>query len=718
MSKFFSKRRFHLSSPANLMPSFASGSNYNNNSSKNANSSSSPCSSSSSPIENGGFASPQSQKRLTRQRKLRHVTVDHFCMPEEEEEDGGGGGDRSKSLPGSPNSDSESRSPQRLPQQHWSLSAVPQPLPLPNNDEFRFPAEAYSRGEERSHRNGMNAEAGGTLISSKPSTYHRRRGYPQDINGEKVGYGIRLDVPPRSAPATTFTSPALSPKRFSTLDIFDSAFGVRQELHLSPPSRPSPVHSPPSQSPYLKVHLLNHKSPPERTDSNNNKVHPLPLPPGVSRPAVSSRRSLDKSEGQSTKGQWQKGKLLGRGTYGSVYEATNRETGSLCALKEVDVIPDDTKSLESIRQLEQEIKVLRNLEHPNIVQYLGSEVVSFFSASFILNPSNIVEDIFTTEIPSSMQVEDKFCIYLEHVHPGSISKYVRERCGAVTESVVRNFTRHILSGLAYLHSKKTVHRDIKGANLLVDSSGVVKLADFGLAKHLSPYVVDLSLKGTPHWMAPEVLQAAMRKDTDPEHTYTMDIWSLGCTVIEMVTGKPPWSEFSAVQAMFNVLNRSPPIPETLSSEGKDFLSRCLQRNPEKRSSAASLLEHPFVRNSFDHNLSLCKQEVCQRSNEILYTPRDSPAQHKDIPGSWVRHGRLQFHRETPKHQHAETTTDHLPATRHSPRSILEVVPSGSSPEPKFSSTHWGISQTPKRLPAENGRTYSLPSTPNRETYLL
>lgn len=682
MSKFFGKRRFHRSSPANLMPSFTSSSDYNNNSSKNANSSSSPCSSSSSPCGssmNGGFSSPQSQKKLTKQHNLRHVTVENFCMPEEDD------GDRSKSLPGSPNS--ESRSPHRLPQ-HWSLSAVPQPLPLPN-DEFRFPAEAYSRGDRRcrSHRCGMNTKTCGALISSKPSTYHRRRGYPQDINGEKVGRGIRLDVPPRSAPATTFTSPALSPKRFSTLDIFDYAFAVPQELRLSPPSRRSPVHSPPSQSPYLKLHLLNNKSPPERTESNSTNVHPLPLPPGVSRP-VSSRRSFDKSDGQSTKGQWQKGKLLGRGTYGSVYEATNRETGSLCALKEVDVIPDDTKSSECIRQLEQEIKILRNLEHPNIVQYLGSEVV-----------------------------EDKFCIYLEHVHPGSISKYVRERGGAVTESVVRNFTRHILSGLAYLHSKKTVHRDIKGANLLVDSSGVVKLADFGLAKHLSPHVIDLSLKGTPHWMAPEVLQAAMRKDANPEHTYTMDIWSLGCTVIEMVTGKPPWSEFSAVQAMFNVLHRSPPLPETLSSEGKDFLNRCLQRNPEKRSSAALLLEHPFVRNSFDHNLSLCKQQVSGlRLNEISYNPRDSPVHHKDIPGTSVRHGRLQFHRETPKHQqHGETTTEHLAGRRQSPRSTLEVIPS----EFNLSPSHWGgISQTPNRFPAESGRTYSLPTTPNRETYVL
>ncbi|PWA26089.1 hypothetical protein CTI12_AA628300 [Artemisia annua] len=546
----------------------------------------------------------------------------------------------------------------------------------------------------------MNGKDGrGIPISSKPSTYSRRRGSPQDINGEKVNGDIRLCVPARSAPATTFTSPTLSPKRFSTVDIFDSAFNGPREFNFSPPcessNRRSQLHSPPLQSPYVNskghvngcAHLPNNKSPLEscvvRTESNNANVHPLPLPlPPPSRP-VSRRQSLDKDV-QSIKAQWQKGKLLGRGTFGTVYEATNRETGSLCAMKEVDVIPDDSKSSECIRQLEQEIKVLRNLEHPNIVQYLGSEVV-----------------------------DNRFCIYLEYVHPGSINKYIRDHCEAVTESVVRNFTRHILSGLAYLHSKKTVHRDIKGANLLVDSSGVVKLADFGLAKHLSPHVTDLSLKGSPHWMAPEVLQAAMRKDTNPEHTYTMDIWSLGCTVIEMVTGKPPWSELNGVQAMFNVLNRSPPIPETLSSEGKDFLNLCLQRNPVKRSSAALLLEHPFVRQSFDHNISICKQEFSGlRLNEISYTPKESPAHPK--------HGRLQFHCGTPKHPHSETKKDHSPpSTRHSPRSTLEVLPSVYYPELNFSTRHCNILQGPNRLPvtAEGARTYSLPTTPSREAYM-
>ncbi|KAL8524005.1 hypothetical protein ACS0TY_013823 [Phlomoides rotata] len=322
-----------------------------------------------------------------------------------------------------------------------------------------------------------------------------------------------LNLNTRSAPGSGHSSPVLSPQRYRTMD--------------------------------LSLSDLSHQMP---------NVHPLPRPP---------RTSL--------KAQWQRGRAIGCGTYGKVYIATHCETGATCAVKEVEMIPDDPKSAECIKQLEQEIKFLKDLKHPNIVQYYGCEII-----------------------------EDRFCIYLEYVHPGSVNKYIHEHCGAMTESIIRNFTRHILSGLAYLHNTKTIHRDIKGANLLVNASGVVKLADFGLAKLLTGHCIDLSLKGTPHWMAPEVLQAVLRKDANPEMVYGVDIWSVGCTVVEMLTGKPPWSDYSGVQAMFNVLNRSPPIPEALSAEGKDFLQCCFQRSPEDRPSAIKLLDHPFVTH---HNLA-------------------------------------------------------------------------------------------------------------------
>ncbi|KAG9147105.1 hypothetical protein Leryth_005341 [Lithospermum erythrorhizon] len=406
-------------------------------------------------------------------------------------------------------------------------------------------------------------------------------------------------------------------------------------------------------------------------DSNNGNPHPLPLPPGISRPIQLpfTHNYMDNPEPSTVKGQWQKGKLIGRGTYGSVYVATHRETGALCALKEVDLILDDPKCVECIKQLEQEIKVLRQLKHPNIVQYYGSEII-----------------------------EDRFCIYLEFIHPGSINKYVRENCGAMTECVVRNFTRHILSGLAYLHNNKTIHRDIKGANLLVNASGVVKLADFGLAKHLSDSVTSLSLKGTPQWMAPEVLQAVLQKNSSPDHAWAVDIWSLGCTVIEMFTGKPPWNEISEVQAMFRVLNDTPPIPEKLSSEGKDFLKQCLQRKPMNRPSALELLDHPFLQNIREQNVATCAEELLGfKLLDPLTSPKDSNKRNKEplLLSSTNRAAPIRqlSDSELMPWSHTESSKQGQSA-HHSPRSTLEILPSMRTPEPKGRSSQVSASNSP------------------------
>ncbi|XP_010444722.1 PREDICTED: mitogen-activated protein kinase kinase kinase YODA-like isoform X2 [Camelina sativa] len=586
--------------------------------------------------------------RLTRQRKLRHLTDDDVLL-----------GERRASTSSSTFDSGLTRSPSAFTAVPRSPSAVPLPLPLPlpevvagdsrnrsagnargggglderDRDPERFVADRTSSGPPLTSVNGFARDTRrATENSSNQETSPRNRN------------GYWVNIPTMSAPTSPYMSPVPSPQRKSTghdlpffylppksnqawsapdmpLDtsglpppaFYDfTAFSTdnspihspqprspRRQINRSPqPSRPSsPLHSmvspdhsaPPRDSvssplhPRMSVDVTN-----GRRDSCN--VHPLPLPPGAACPSSSAAsvpcpQAPLKQDSFPMNSQWKKGKLIGRGTFGSVYVASNSENGALCAMKEVELFPDDPKSAECIKQLEQEIKLLSNLQHPNIVQYFGSETV-----------------------------EDRFFIYLEYVHPGSINKFIRDHCGGtMTESVVRNFTRHILSGLAYLHNKKTVHRDIKGANLLVDASGVVKLADFGMAKHLTGQRADLSLKGSPYWMAPELMQAVMQKDSNPDLAFAVDIWSLGCTIIEMFTGKPPWSEFEGAAAMFKVMRDSPPIPESMSPEGKEFLRLCFQRNPAERPTASMLLEHRFLKNSLqptspnNNDVSNCSQ---------------------------------------------------------------------------------------------------------------
>lgn len=209
------------------------------------------------------------------------------------------------------------------------------------------------------------------------------------------------------------------------------------------------------------------------------------------------------------------------------------------------------------------MKLLKNLSHPNIVRYLGT-----------------------------VREENTLNILLEFVPGGSISSLL-SKFGSFPEAVIRMYTKQLLQGLDYLHQNKIIHRDIKGANILVDNKGCIKLADFGASKQvakLATMTAAKSMKGTPYWMAPEVI-------VQTGHSFSADIWSVGCTVIEMATGKPPWSgQYQEVAALFHVgtTKSHPPIPEHLSLEAKDFLLKCLQEEPSLRPTASDLLQHPFV----------------------------------------------------------------------------------------------------------------------------
>ncbi|KAK1276338.1 Mitogen-activated protein kinase kinase kinase YODA [Acorus gramineus] len=674
----------------------------------------------------------QQQPRLTRARKLRHLDIDiesaAACSRDSPE--------------GSKPSVSRSESSLDFPgysARSSSSSVLPHPLPLPDLSPFFRRGESAGSSPSNCCRlpspdsDYLAREIGGigekvssiSVVGSRlahqtmrKSTDHNdvvgitsglnRRRTPDLNAGGNVQSNFRLNVPAKSAPASGFSSPVRSPRRMSTGDFFPypymgsqgpqvwSAPDIPSDMMtgFSPQTSPeilfsperSPLYSPTGKSHVRKSRNLSGSTSPLHPrmspDNSSGKpdcagspiVHPLPLPPGAagpSPPAFVAHQAPPIAESSSATSQWVKGKLIGSGTFGHVYAATNRQTGAMCAMKEVNLIPDDPKSAECMRQLEQEIKFLSQLKHPNIVQYYGSEIA-----------------------------EDRFYIFLEYVYPGSINKYVREHVGAITESVVRNFTRHILSGLAYLHSKMTMHRDIKGANLLVDASGVVKLADFGMAKHLSGAAPALSLKGSPHWMAPEVMQAMMQNNS-VGYDLAVDIWSLGCTIIEMFTRKPPWAGIEGAAAMFKVLHGCPTIPENLSPEGKEFLNLCFQRNPADRPSAAALLDHPFIRNSHQEIPSY----VHAFSGMKLTGTELSPRERTKFVGDSAAKGKVLSNSDNDQ-SHPETSES--AASRLSPRSTLETLPNLSPPQANHSPSPPLNGLSGIHRGAANHRMYSLP----------
>lgn len=253
--------------------------------------------------------------------------------------------------------------------------------------------------------------------------------------------------------------------------------------------------------------------------------------------------------------KWMRGQLIGKGTFGRVYLGMNTTTGELLAVKQVEINAkapniDPSKIREMVKALDMEIDTMQHLDHVNIVQYLGCERKEF-----------------------------SISIFLEYISGGSIGSCLRKH-GKFEEPVVSSLTRQMLQGLAYLHNEGILHRDLKADNVLLDLDGTCKISDFGISKRsATPYSNDItnSMQGSVFWMAPEVIRAQSQPmtstDVDPTHATNrgysakVDIWSLGCVVLEMFAGRRPWSKEEAIGAIYKLgsLNQAPPIPDDVSS---------------------------------------------------------------------------------------------------------------------------------------------------------
>ncbi|KAF8306364.1 kinase-like protein [Clavulina sp. PMI_390] len=269
---------------------------------------------------------------------------------------------------------------------------------------------------------------------------------------------------------------------------------------------------------------------------------------------------------------WVRGRLIGKGSYGRVYYGLNATTGEVMAVKQVELPRTASDQIDKRQQnvisaLRGESDTLSKLDHPNVVQYLGIE-----------------------------QTDDFLSIFLEYVSGGSIG-FCTAKYGRFQEDIVKSFTKQISEGLAYLHESGILHRDLKGDNILIDPNGICKITDFGISRQADDIyaaATHTAMQGSICWMAPEVIQNPKRA----EYSAKIDVWSLGCVVLEMWTGKRPWDGEWPVTVIYKLgTNREPPpVPENirLNELADDFRRRCFAIDPDERPTAAELTTNPYL----------------------------------------------------------------------------------------------------------------------------
>ena len=239
------------------------------------------------------------------------------------------------------------------------------------------------------------------------------------------------------------------------------------------------------------------------------------------------------------------------------------------AIKELNlqILRQKIDNLDSI--IKTEIDLLSKMNHRNIVKYYG----------YCKNNNSLI-------------------IVLEYCSKGSLLNLL-QIFKHFEENMIKKYISEILDGLEYLHLHNIIHRDIKCANILLDKDGICKLTDFGTAKIMKEEMnIQSSMQGTPNWMAPEIWKTSTS-------TRYSDIWSIGCTVIEMFQGEPPYNDKKDLSSFLKImLNKElPKIPDKMSDQLKDFVKKCLVYEPNKRFNVYQLKRHPFLKDYYNNSIN-------------------------------------------------------------------------------------------------------------------